>query len=168
MKAGWFFNPIAKLVVHARIRFGYLSYYTSKTGYPIFERFYLGGDGLTGFGLDGRELIGMRGYSNNSLSPSSGSTAYDKITLELRYPFSNSPVATVYVLAFFEAGNSWAHASDINPFQVYKSAGVGVRLFLSAMGMFGLDWGYGFDEVPGDPSANGSHFHFSINQSLDW
>ncbi len=168
LKAGWFFNPIAKLVVHARIRLGYLSYYTSKTGYPIFERFYLGGDGLTGFGLDGRELIGMRGYSNNSLSPSSGSTAYDKITLELRYPFSNSPVATVYVLAFFEAGNSWAHASDINPFQVYKSAGVGVRLFLSAMGMFGLDWGYGFDEVPGDPSANGSHFHFSINQSLDW
>ena len=80
----------------------------------------------------------------------------------------NKPVATVYVLAFFEAGNSWAHASDINPFQVYKSAGVGVRLFLSAMGMFGLDWGYGFDEVPGDPSANGSHFHFSINQSLDW
>lgn len=168
LKAGWFFNPIAKLVVHARIRLGYLSYYTSKTGYPIFERFYLGGDGLTGFGLDGRELIGMRGYSNNSLSPSSGSTAYDKITLELRYPFSNSPVATVYVLAFFEAGNSWAHASDINPLQVYKSAGVGVRLFLSAMGMFGLDWGYGFDEVPGDPSANGSHFHFSINQSLDW
>lgn len=168
LKAGWYFNPIAKLVVHARIRLGYLSYYTSKTGYPIFERFYLGGDGLTGFGLDGRELIGMRGYANNSLSPSSGSTAYDKITFELRYPFSNSPVATVYVLAFFEAGNSWAHASDINPFQVYKSAGVGVRLFLSAMGMFGLDWGYGFDEVPGDPSANGSHFHFSINQSLDW
>ena len=167
-KAGWFFNPIAKLVLHARIRLGYLSYYTSKTGYPIFERFYLGGDGLTGFGLDGRELIGMRGYSNNSLSPTSGSTAYDKITFEVRYPFSNSPVATVYVLAFFEAGNSWAHAADINPFQVYKSAGVGVRLFLSAMGMFGLDWGYGFDEVPGDPSANGSHFHFSINQSLDW
>lgn len=167
-KAGWYFNPIAKLVVNARIRVGFLSYYTEKTGYPIFERFYLGGDGLTGFGLDGRELIGMRGYSNNSLSPSSGATAYDKITLELRYPFSNSPVATVYALAFFEAGNSWAKASDLNPFQVYKSAGVGVRLFLAAMGMFGLDWGYGFDEVPGDPSANGSHFHFSINQSLDW
>ena len=167
-KAGWFFNPVAKLVVHARMRLGFMSYYTSKTGYPIFERFYLGGDGLTGFGLDGRELIGMRGYSNNSLSPSSGSTAYDKITLEVRYPFSNSPVATVYALAFFEAGNSWGQASHLNPFQVYKSAGVGVRLFLSAMGMFGLDWGYGFDEVPGDPSANGSHFHFSINQSLDW
>ena len=167
-KAGWYFNPVAKLVVNARIRVGFLSYYTQKTGYPIFERFYLGGDGLTGFGLDGRELIGMRGYSNNSLSPSAGATAYDKITLELRYPFSTSPVATVYALAFFEAGNSWAKANDLNPFQVYKSAGVGVRLFLSAMGMFGLDWGYGFDEVPGNPSANGSHFHFSINQSLDW
>ncbi|MCM1555734.1 MAG: BamA/TamA family outer membrane protein [Bacteroides sp.] len=168
LKAGWYFNPVAKLVVNARIRVGYLSYYTKKTGYPIFERFYLGGDGLTGFGLDGRELIGMRGYSNNSLSPTAGATAYDKITLELRYPFSTSPVATVYALAFFEAGNSWGKASDLNPFQVYKSAGVGVRLFLSSMGMFGLDWGYGFDEVPGNRSANGSHFHFSINQSLDW
>lgn len=167
-KAGWYFNPVAKLVVNARIRVGYMSYYTEKTGYPIFERFYLGGDGLTGFGLDGRELIGLRGYSNNSLSPSSGATAYDKITLELRYPFSNSPVATVYALAFFEAGNSWSKASDLNPFQVYKSAGVGVRLYLAAMGMFGLDWGWGFDEVPGNASANGSHFHFSINQSLDW
>lgn len=167
-KAGWYFNPVAKLVFNARIRVGFMSYYTEKTGYPIFERFYLGGDGLTGFGLDGRELIGMRGYANNSLSPSSGATAYDKITLEMRYPFSNSPVATVYALAFFEAGNSWGKSSDLNPFQVYKSAGVGVRLFLAAMGMFGLDWGWGFDEVPGDPSANGSHFHFSINQSLDW
>ena len=168
LKAGWYFNPVAKLVVNARIRVGFLSYYTKKTGYPIFERYYLGGDGLTGFGLDGRELIGMRGYSNNSLSPSAGATAYDKITLELRYPFSTSPVATVYALAFFEAGNSWGKASDLNPFQVYKSAGVGVRLFLNSMGMFGLDWGYGFDEVPGHKSANGSHFHFSINQSLDW
>lgn len=167
-KAGWYFNPINKLVVNARIRLGYLSYYTEKTGYPIFERFYLGGDGLTGFGLDGRELIGMRGYSNNSLSPAAGATAYDKITLEMRYPFSTSPVATVYALTFFEAGNSWGKASDLNPFQVYKSAGVGVRLFLNSMGMFGLDWGYGFDKVPGNKSANGSHFHFSINQSLDW
>lgn len=168
LKAGWYFNPIAKLVLHARLRVGFMSYYTKKTGYPIFERFYLGGDGLTGFGLDGRELIGMRGYSNNSLSPTAGATAFDKITLEARYPFSNSPVATVYILGFFEAGNSWAKSSDLNPFHVYKSAGVGVRLFLSSMGMFGLDWGWGFDKVPGDPKANGSHFHFSINQSLDW
>ncbi|MEG1718003.1 MAG: POTRA domain-containing protein [Bacteroidales bacterium] len=84
-KAGWYFNPIANLVINARLRVGFLSYYNRKTGYPLFERFYLGGDGLTGFGLDGRELIGMRGYSNNSLSPATGATAYDKITLEVRY-----------------------------------------------------------------------------------
>ncbi|MEG2665505.1 MAG: BamA/TamA family outer membrane protein, partial [Bacteroidales bacterium] len=167
-KAGWYFNPIANLVINARLRVGFLSYYNRKTGYPLFERFYLGGDGLTGFGLDGRELIGMRGYSNNSLSPATGATAYDKITLEVRYPISNNPAATIYALAFFEAGNSWAVANNLNPFRVYKSAGVGLRLYLAAMGMFGLDWGYGFDKVPGDPKANGSHFHFSINQSLDW
>lgn len=167
-KAGWYFNPIANLVVNARFRLGYMGYYNKNVGYPPFERFFLGGDGLTGFALDGRELIGMRGYSNNSLSPTSGATAYNKLTLELRYPLSNNPVATIYALAFFEAGNSWAISSEIDPFHLYKSAGVGLRLYLSAMGMFGIDWGYGFDPVPGDAKANGSHFHFSINQSLDW
>lgn len=167
-KAGWYFNPIANLVINARFRLGYMGFYDPKVGYPPFERFFLGGDGLTGFALDGRELIGMRGYTNNSLSSSSGATAYNKITLELRYPISNNPVATIYALAFFEAGNSWDLSSRLDPFRLYKSAGIGLRLYLSAMGMFGLDWGYGFDEVLGDPSANGSHFHFSINQSLDW
>lgn len=167
-KAGWYFNPIANLVVNARFRLGYMGYYNKNVGYPPFERFFLGGDGLTGFALDGRELIGMRGYSNNSLSPASGATAYNKLTLELRYPLSNNPVATIYALAFFEAGNSWAISNEMDPFHLYKSAGVGLRLYLSAMGMFGIDWGYGFDPVPGDPKANGSHFHFSINQSLDW
>ncbi|MDE7103560.1 MAG: BamA/TamA family outer membrane protein [Bacteroidales bacterium] len=167
-KAGWYFNPIANLVVNARFRLGYMGYYNKNVGYPPFERFFLGGDGLTGFALDGRELIGMRGYSNNSLSPTSGATAYNKLTLEVRYPLSNNPVATIYALAFFEAGNSWAISNQMDPFHLYKSAGVGLRLYLSAMGMFGIDWGYGFDPVPGDPKANGSHFHFSINQSLDW
>lgn len=168
VKMGWYFNPFANLVVNARIRFGFLGYYNSEIGYPPFERFFLGGDGLTGFALDGRELIGLRGYLNNSLSPSYGSTAYEKITLELRYPISNNPVATIYALGFFEAGNAWDVASKVNPFSLYKSAGVGVRLYLAAMGMFGLDWGYGFDAVPGNPKANKSQFHFSINQSLDW
>ena len=145
-----------------------MGYYKKEVGYPPFERFFLGGDGLTGFALDGRELIGMRGYANNSLSPTSGATAYNKMTLEVRYPLSNNPVATIYALAFFEAGNSWAISSKLDPFRLYKSAGVGLRLYLSAMGMFGIDWGYGFDPVPGDNNAAGSHFHFSINQSLDW
>ncbi len=167
-KAGWYFNPIANLVINARFRLGYMGYYKKEVGYPPFERFFLGGDGLTGFALDGRELIGMRGYANNSLSPTSGATAYNKMTLEVRYPLSNNPVATIYALAFFEAGNSWAISSKLDPFRLYKSAGVGLRLYLSAMGMFGIDWGYGFDPVPGDNNAAGSHFHFSINQSLDW
>lgn len=167
-KAGWYFNPIANLVINARFRLGYMGYYKKDVGYPPFERFFLGGDGLTGFALDGRELIGMRGYANNSLSPTSGATAYNKMTLEVRYPLSNNPVATIYALAFFEAGNSWAISNKLDPFRLYKSAGLGLRLYLSAMGMFGIDWGYGFDPVPGDSKAAGSHFHFSINQSLDW
>ncbi len=167
-KAGWFFNPVANLVLNARFRLGVLNYYNSEVGYPPFERYYMGGDGLTGFALDGRELIGLRGYKNNSLSPSYGATSFDKVTFELRYPLSLNPAATIYALVFAEGGNSWVGTDDINPFQMYKSAGVGVRLFLAAMGMFGLDWGYGFDAPPGRTKPNGSEFHFSINQSLDW
>lgn len=167
-KAGWYFNPIANLVINARFRMGFMGKYNNAVDFPPFERFFLGGDGLTGFALDGRELIGLRGYANNSLSSSYGSTAFNKITLELRYPLSNNPVATIYALAFFEAGNSWDISTQIDPFHLYKSAGLGLRLYLAAMGMFGLDWGYGFDKVATDASANGSHFHFSINQSLDW
>jgi outer membrane protein insertion porin family len=123
--------------------------------------------------MDGRELIGMRGYENNSLTPNYwrssnvGGTIYDKFTLELRYPISLNPSATIYVATFLEAGNSWLRFNDFNPFEAYRSAGVGLRVFLPMFGILGLDWGYGFDPVPGLPNANRGQFHFSINQSID-
>ncbi|MDR1975087.1 MAG: BamA/TamA family outer membrane protein [Bacteroidales bacterium] len=170
LRAGWYFNPIDKLVLNLRFRMGYMGYYNKKIGdVPPFERFYMGGDGLTGMELDGRELIGLRGYSNNAITgDNTGSTSYTKFTFEIRYPISLNPAAMIYALAFFESGNAWTDAKKINPFKMYKSAGLGVRLNLSSMGMFGLDWGYGFDDAPFGEAGKRSHFHFSINQSLDW
>lgn len=166
-KASWFLNPVADLVINARVRFGCIGRYNSDVGYTPFERYKLGGDGMSAYSYTGAEIIGMRGYTNESLSPNTGAIAFDKLTLEARYPITNNPAASIYGLVFVEAGNSWSNARQINPFQNYRSAGFGVRLFLAAMGMFGLDWGYGFDDVPGNPGANKGQFHFSINQSLD-
>ncbi len=172
IKTSWFQNIIGDLVVNARAKFGFLGYYNSKIGMAPFERYYLGGDGLSGFALDGRELVGLRGYTNNSLTPMGnsgyiGGTIYNKYTFELRYPVSLNPSATIYLLGFFEAGNTWLTFKEFNPFNVYKSAGLGVRVFLPMFGILGLDWGYGFDEIPNSPSANKGQFHFSINQSID-
>ena len=115
----------------------------------------------------------MRGYINESITPNYfiskniGGTIYTKYTLELRYPLSLNPSATIFALAFVEGGNSWLNFADFNPFSIYRSAGFGVRVFLPMFGLLGLDWGYGFDDVPGIPSASGSQFHFSINSSID-
>jgi len=171
-KGSWYINVIGKLVLSPRIQVGYLGAYNSNLGVTPFERFYLGGDGLTGYNnMDGRELIGMRGYANNSLTPgypaTIGGTVYTKNTLELRYPISLNPSATIYALAFVEGGNDWLRWKDVNPFNLYRSVGLGVRVFLPMFGLLGLDWGYGLDAVPGVPGANGSQFHFSINSSLD-
>jgi len=170
-----YFTPIYKnLVIMARAKFGFLGAYDKELGVTPFERYYLGGDGLSGYNnMDGRELIGMRGYGNNTLTPNYwrssnvGGTIYDKFTLELRYPLSLNPSATIYVATFLEAGNSWLKFNEFNPFQAYRSAGVGLRVFLPMFGILGLDWGYGFDPVPGLPNANKGQFHFSINQSID-
>ncbi|HNX06178.1 MAG TPA: outer membrane protein assembly factor BamA [Bacteroidales bacterium] len=160
------------LVLSVRTKFGFLGSYNKKElGIPPFERFYLGGDGLSGFSLDGRELIALRGYTNNSLTPRNsngyvGGAIFDKFTIELRYPISLNPMATVYVLGFAEGGNAWDKWKDFKPFDVYRSAGIGVRVFLPMFGILGLDWGYGFDNIPG-VGKGGSQFHFSINQSID-
>jgi outer membrane protein insertion porin family len=172
LKSSWYINIIEKLVLTPRIKFGFLGAYNSSLGVTPFQRFYLGGDGLTGYNnMDGRELIGMRGYTNNSLTPnypnSVGGTVYEKVTLELRYPLSLNPTATIYGLAFMEAGNDWLKFRDCNPFDVYRSVGLGVRVFLPMFGLLGLDWGYGLDAIPGSPGANGGQFHFSINSSID-
>ncbi|MDY0102416.1 MAG: POTRA domain-containing protein [Lentimicrobium sp.] len=165
---------VGDLVLSARTKYGFLGAYNTDIGVTPFDRFYLGGDGLSGYNnLDGREIIGMRGYSNESLTPdyyintNSGGTIYNKTTLELRYPLSLNPSATIYVMGFLEAGNAWSSFSEFNPFSLKRSAGVGVRVFLPMFGLLGLDWGYGFDEVKGLPSANKGQFHFSINQSID-
>ncbi len=160
------------LVLYARAKFGFLGSYNPEIGDSPFERFYLGGDGLSGFSLDGRELIGMRGYGNNSLTPRNsagyiGGTVYTKYTLELRYPLSKNPMATVYLLTFLEAGNAWSSIRNFNPYDVHRSAGFGARIYLPMFGLLGLDWGYGFDPIPGFPGNAGSQFHFSINGSID-
>jgi outer membrane protein insertion porin family len=174
VKAYFYFELAEKLVLAARFRFGYLGHYNSQLGTTLFERFFLGGDGLSGYNnYDGREIIGMRGYVNESISAyhrgyrNIGGTVFTRNTLELRYPLSLNPSSTIYGLVFVEAGNTWTQAQGFDPFDLYRSAGVGIRVFLPMFGMLGLDWGYGFDPVPGWPGANGSQFHFSLNQSLD-
>ena len=171
-KGAWYINMIDKLVMTPRLQVGFLGAYNQDLGETPFERFYLGGDGLSGYNnMDGRELIGMRGYANNSLTPgyptTIGGTVYTRYTLELRYPISLNPSATIYGLGFVEAGNDWLKWANFNPFNVYRSVGVGVRVFLPMFGLLGLDWGYGLDVVPGVPGANGGQFHFSINSSID-
>lgn len=166
-RVAWYFNPVADLVFAARARFGFLGSYNPDIGTSPFERFYLGGDGLTGWGMDGREIIGMRGYVAEALSPDKGAAAFNKFTFEIRYPITLSPMLSLYVLTFLEAGNSWASFQQVDPFQTYKSAGIGLRLFMPQFGLIGLDWGYGFDPVTGRKNANGSQFHFSLNQSID-
>jgi len=173
-KSYFYFELANKLVLATKVRFGFLGAYNSKLGVTPFQRFYLGGDGLSGYNnFDGREVIGMRGYANESVTPlyykdqNIGGTIYSRYTLELRYPISLAATSTIYVQAFVEAGNSWEGARNFDPFDVKRAAGVGARIYLPMFGMLGLDWAYGFDPIPGLPSANGSHFHFSMNQSLD-
>jgi len=174
VKASYYTKLIGNLVLSARTQFGFLGAYNEDIGVTPFERFYLGGDGLSGYNnLDGRELIGMRGYGNETITPdyylnsNIGGTIYSKNTFELRFPMSLNPNATIYALSFLEAGNSWANFPNFSPFNLYRSAGFGLRVFLPMFGVLGLDWGYGFDPVPGIPSANQGQFHFSINQSID-
>ena len=173
-KSSWYVELAPKLVLSTRTQFGFLGLYNREIGVTPFERFYLGGDGLSGYNnLDGREIIGMRGYGNETITPeyyanqNIGGTIYSKYTFELRYPLSLNPQATIYATAFLEAGNAWLTFDDFDPFDVKRAAGVGLRVFLPMFGLLGLDWGYGFDEIPGIPGANGGQFHFSINQSID-
>ena len=138
--------------------------YNKEIGLSPFERFYVGGDGLYGMNLDGRDIIALRGYSNGSLTPSTGATIYNKYTLELRYGLSLSAQSPIYILGFLEAGNAWEEFDKFNPFNVKRSAGLGVRISIPMMGIMGVDWGYGFDPITGQPDANRGQFHFSINK----
>ncbi len=173
-KLSYYTTIVDKLVLNAKSRFGMLAYYNKDLGYTPFERFYVGGDGLSGYSIDGRELIGLRGYGNNSLTPEDnsgrdiGGTIFDKFTLELKYPLSMNPMSSIFLLTFVEAGNTWSGFREFDVFDMKRSAGVGIRLYLPMLGgLLGLDWGYGFDEIYNDPNANKGQFHFSINQSID-
>ena len=167
-KATWFSPFTEKLILATKTEFGFLGAYNQELGISPFERFYVGGDGLSGMGYmnDGRELVALRGYSNNSLSPQTGATIYNKYTAEIRYALSLNPTSTMYALAFLEAGNAWEEFDNFNPFGVKRSVGIGVKIMLPMIGMMGLDYGWGLDEVIGNPEANGGQFHFSIGQNF--
>ena len=159
-----------KLVLYAGVQYGFLGYYNKYKRSP-FEGFEMGGDGMSGYSLYGREYIGLRGYENGSLTnagsnfiapDAADASLYSKWTLEVRYPITLSQSATIYALCFLEAGNSWYELKEFEPFNLYRSAGVGVRVFLPMFGMLGIDWGYGFDDVPGRPGASGSQIHLSL------
>lgn len=167
-KSSWFSAFTDKLVLNTRVEIGLLGAYDNDLGVAPFERFYVGGDGMSGMGyqFDGRELISLRGYSNNSISPPTGATIYNKYTTELRYAINLNPSSTVYVLGFLEAGNAWDSFNNFNPFGVKRSAGFGVRIMLPMIGMMGLDYGWGLDDILGNPDANGGQFHFSIGQQF--
>ena len=167
-KSSWFSAFTDKLVLATKIEMGLLGAYNNDLGIAPFERFYVGGDGLSGMGMvyDGRELISLRGYNNNTVSPQTGATIYNKYTTEIRYAISLNPSSTVYALGFLEAGNAWDKFDNFNPFTMKRSAGFGVRIMLPMIGMMGLDYGWGLDELPLHPNANGGQFHFSMGQQF--
>lgn len=154
-------------VLMTRVEFGLLGSYNKHKRSP-FETFYVGGDGMSGYSTTyATETIGLRGYDNGSLTPN-GYTgyAYDRFTLELRYPLMLQNSTNIYALAFLEGGNAWMRLKDFNPFDMKRSAGVGVRIFLPMVGLLGIDWAYGFDKVFGSKQYSGSQFHFILGQEF--
>ena len=154
------------LVLMTRAGYGFLGNYNHDIGDSPFERFYLGGAALTGFQLDGREIVGLRGYDDFSLSPQTGNFIVSKYTAELRFPVSLNPSATIYTLGFVQAGNTWSNFDKFDPFRLYRSAGVGLRLFLPMFGPMGLDYAWRLDDVPTAPNMAKSQFHFTIGIDL--
>ncbi|WP_417199347.1 BamA/OMP85 family outer membrane protein [Bizionia sp.] len=174
MKGDWYTRLFGKLIVKSGVEFGFLGAYNQARGVIPFERFFLGGDGLGSYSLDGREAVALRGYPNQSLQPidgennitNDGGTIYNKFSMELRYPISMSQTAKIYLLGFVEGGVSYNDFQDYNPFNLYRSSGAGVRIFMPAFGLLGIDFGYGFDALPGQTSPNGWETHFIIGQQF--
>lgn len=170
------FSPLAPMAVKrtpvlmTRVEYGFLGSYNKHKRSP-FETFYMGGDGMSGYSSTyATETIGLRGYENGSIAGNGGYNsygyAYSRLAMELRYPFLLEPSSTIYGLVFVEAGNAWRDLKSFNPFDLKRSAGVGVRIFLPMIGLMGIDWAYGFDKVDGSRSAGGSNFHFIIGQEF--
>ena len=171
-KADWYTKVIGKLVFRSLGEFGFLGRYNTNVSEVPFERFFVGGDGLANFALDGREIVGLRGYPNQSLTPTSangtpiGATIYNKYSLELRYPLTLKSSASIYALTFLEAGSSFTSFKAYNPFDVKRSAGLGLRIFMPAFGLLGIDFAHGFDSLPGETKAHGWETHFIIGQQF--
>ncbi len=171
----WYTTIWDKLVLQTAGEFGFLGAYNEDRGVIPFERFFLGGDGLGNFTLDGRENIALRGYPNQSITTindetgqlnQDGQAIYNKFSLELRYPLTLKPAASIYGLAFLEGGAAFDNFRDFNPFNLNRSAGFGIRIFLPAFGLLGIDFGYGFDSLPGQTGPNGWETHFIIGQQF--
>ena len=161
----WYTPIIDKLVLKTQADFGFIGSYNKDRGNIPFERFFIGGDGMVNYTLDGRETIALRGYPNQSLSGNDGSILYNKFSLELRYPITLKPSASIYALSFLEAGNGYDSFREFDPFNSKRSAGVGVRIFMPAFGLLGIDFGYGFDNADSNVTTpNGWETHFVIGQ----
>jgi outer membrane protein insertion porin family len=164
-----------KFVLATKLRFGYLGYYNKSLGLSPFERFMVGGSGLNSFGQIGTEIISLRGYPDRTITENavgsaanSGAAIFNKFTCELRFPITNSPSASIYLQAFVEGGNAWINPRNFNPFDIKRSAGAGVRLFLPMFGLLGLDYAYGFDWATLQPglTTKPGQFHFFIGQQF--
>ncbi|MDY0780874.1 outer membrane protein assembly factor BamA [Tenacibaculum sp. IB213877] len=169
-KGKWYTQLANKLVLMSNFELGYLGSYNKELGLTPVERYFVGGDGLAQGNLDGRETIGLRGYENNRLSSIDGGSIYNKFQLELRYSITDKPSASIYTVGFLEAGNSYDNFSSFNPFDLKRSAGVGIRIFMPAFGLLGIDFAHGFDPLPGDTSLNptksGWQTHFIIGRQF--
>lgn len=167
-KGDWYTQIAKDLVLKPSVEFGYLGAFNNDRGVIPFERFFLGGDGLGTYSLDGREAIALRGYPNQSLSDNDGGTVYNKFSLELRYPITLKAAAKIYALGFLEGGSSYNNFRDYNPFDIKRSAGLGIRIFMPAFGLLGIDFGHGFDPIEslGETSKHGWETHFIIGQQF--
>jgi outer membrane protein insertion porin family len=174
----WYTTLVDKLVLAMHAEFGYLGAYNKDLGPPPFEKFEVGGDGLSGYDLTGTDVIALRGYDERTISPdtyyestnrySTDGNLYTRYWLELRYPFSLNPSATIYGLVFAEGGNAWRTWGEFNPLSIKRSAGVGLRAFLPMFGLLGVDWGYGFDPDNDNPDdgPSGNQWHFVLGQQF--
>jgi outer membrane protein insertion porin family len=171
-KSDWYTQIVEKLVLRTNIEFGYLGSYNKNVGDSPFESFQLGGDGMSGSNyIYGSDIVPLRGYDNGRYSKGSitalpQANVFSKYVMEVRYPLTLNPSATIYALVFAEAGNSWNSIDEFSPFNAYRAAGVGLRFWLPMFGLLGVDLGYGFDPIFNQPGSNGSQFAFTIGQQF--
>lgn len=165
-KGDWYTKVYDKLVLRTLGEFGFIGSYNSARGLIPFERFFLGGSGMMMYSMDGREMVQLRGYDDTTLSPKDGGALYNKFSMELRYPITLKPAASIFALTFMEAGASYSSFKEYNPFALYRSAGAGLRIFMPSFGMLGMDFGYGFDKLPNATQRNGWETHFIIGQQF--